>query len=167
MYGKGSGFMKKILIYVLCVIIALTTIVICLKLGKDTAVDEPENNATIVDETENGQTSDKDIAEIPVNVAEEIAEQSKNGITIAEAEQLCADVLGDKAEENDFPISYKCISAVSANNSLYYVMNISWLVNGEHWSYIGNCYVSFDGCEIYDGIVSGEEHEIMELRWKK
>lgn len=159
--------MKKILVSVLCVIIALTAIVICLKMGKNKAVDESKNDVIVVDETKNEQTSDKDIAELPASVAEAIAAQSKNGLTIAEAEQLCADVLGDKAEENGFPISYKCISAVSANNSLYYVMNISWLVNGDHWSYIGNCYVSFDGCEIYDGIVSGEEYEIMELRWKK
>lgn len=107
------------------------------------------------------------IAEVPVVDVESIAAEQKNGITKHEAEQLCSDVLGDKAEENGFPISYRCISAVSSDDKFYYVMHITWLVDNNHWSYIGNCYVSSDGQEIFDGIVSSEKYEITGLRWKK
>jgi len=107
------------------------------------------------------------IAEVPISEVESIAKEQKNGITKQEAENLCRKVLGEKAEENGFPISYRCISAVSADNKLYYVMNIAWLVNNNHWSYIGNCYVSSDGQEIYDGIASPAKYEMTELRWKQ
>ena len=110
---------------------------------------------------------DENIVQIPVSDGESIAEELKNGITKQEAEELCGQVLGERAEENGFPISYRCISAVSANDKYYYVMHISWLVNNSHWSYIGNCFVSIDGQEIYDGIVSQDEYKMTQLRWKK
>ncbi len=144
--------MKKIFISLLCIGIVLVAVLICFKMGNCSTETEQFN---------------KSIAELLVSEVETIAKRSENGLTSIEAEQLCRDVLGDKAEENGFPISYKCISAVSANDKLYYVMHITWLVNDSHWSYIGNCYVSFDGREIYDGVVSGEEYEITDLRWKK
>jgi len=94
-------------------------------------------------------------------------EQNQNVITQQEAEKLCLDVLGDIAEENGYPISYRCIDTVSIDGKMYYVMYIAWLVNNSHWSYIGNCYVSFDGQEIYDGIFTPAKYEIMGLRWNK
>ncbi len=103
-----------------------------------------------------------EIVEISVSEVE-----NKNGLTKEEAEKLCIDVLGDKAEETGFPISYRCIGAVSAKGKSYYVMYIAWLVEGSHWSYIGNCYVSSDGSEIYDGIVEEGKYEMTALRWKK
>ena len=98
---------------------------------------------------------------------ESIAKEQEDGITKEEAESLCREMLGDKAEENGFPISYRCIGAVSANDKLYYAMHITWLVNNNHWSYIGNCNVSSDGKEIHDGIVSPAKYEMTELRWSK
>ena len=112
-------------------------------------------------------TNKSEVVEVPVSDVESIAKEQKDGITKEEAESLCRERLGDKAEENSFPISYRCISAVSANNKLYYVMHITWLVDNNHWSYIGNCYVSSDGKEIYDGIVSPAKYEMTELRWSK
>lgn len=150
--------MKKIFISLLCIVIVLTAFLICFRMGNHTAEDEQRTNEALVA---------GNIAELPIEEVETIAKQSANGLTSLDAEQLCAEVLGDKAKENGFPISYKCISAVSANDKLYYVMHITWLVNNSHWSYIGNCYVSFDGQEIYDGVVSGEEYEMTDLRWKK
>lgn len=110
-------------------------------------------------------TNKSEVVEVPVSDVESIAKEE--GITKEEAEQLCQEVLGDKDEENSFPISYRCIGAVSANNKLYYVMHIAWLVDNNHWSYIGNCYVSSDGKEIYDGIVSPAKYEMTELKWSK
>ncbi len=107
------------------------------------------------------------IVEVPISDVETIVNEQENGIMKQEAESLCREILGDKAEENGFPISYRCISAVSANNKLYYVMHITWLVDNNHWSYIGNCFVSSDGREIYDGIVSPSKYKMTELRWKQ
>jgi len=106
------------------------------------------------------------IVEIPISDVESIAKEQDNGITKEEAERLCLEIMGDKADENGFPISYRCISAVSANDKLYYVMHITWLVDNHHWSYIGNCYVSSDGKEIYDGIVSPARYEMTRLKWR-
>ena len=105
--------------------------------------------------------------EIPVSDAEALAARQENGITKEEAEKLCYKVLGDVADENGFPISYRCIGAVSANNKCYYVMHNTWLVDNNHWSYIGNCFVSYDGEEIYDGYVMPAKYEITRLRWEK
>ncbi|MBQ8002649.1 MAG: hypothetical protein IJ297_04320 [Clostridia bacterium] len=104
------------------------------------------------------------ISEVPVKDVEAVV--GENGLTSEEAEQLCFKVLGDKDEDmTGFPKSYKCIGGVSANNKLYYVMHITWLVDNNHWSYIGNCYVSSDGKEIYDGVVQPAEYTIMDLIW--
>lgn len=104
------------------------------------------------------------IKEVEISYVESEAEDG--GITAKEAQELCLEVLGDIAPETGFPISYRCISAVSAKEKLYYVMHISWLVNETHWSYIGNCFVSSDGNEIYDGIADSSGYEMTELRWR-
>ena len=118
------------------------------------------------------EENDKDEHIIP-DIIEEVeisyveSEAKENGITMKEAEELCHEVLGDIAYETGFPITYKCINAVAAKGKLYYVMNISWFVNETHWSYIGNCFVSSDGDEIYDGIANSDGYEMTQLRWKK
>ncbi len=91
----------------------------------------------------------------------------KDTITAQEAEALCRDVLGECDAETGFPIAYRCTGSASQNGTFYYVMHITWQVNGAHWSYIGNCFVSYDGKEIYDGTALGEKYEITALRWKK
>ena len=105
------------------------------------------------------------IEEVGISYVE--SEAKENGITVKEAEELCVEVLGDMAPETGFPIFYKCISAVSAKGKLYYVMNISWFVNETHLSYIGNCFVSSDGTEIYDGIANSDGYEMTQLRWRR
>ncbi len=136
--------MKKLFIFVLIIILFSFAFIIGLKTGKAPVKD----NETVT------------------SPAGEI-EEEKSTITKQEAEELCIDVLGEIAEETGFPISYNCIGEYSSNGKLYYVMHISWLVNNTHRSYIGNCFVSSDGKEIYDGIALGEEYTITELRWKK
>ena len=147
------------------------TIVLAFSAGLKIENDSNENK--LINKTDDTITETKtiqdfdDIVEISISDIEVIAQQNQNSLTQQEAEKLCRDVLGDKAEENGFPISYRCISAVSANDKLYYVMHITWLVDNNHWSYIGNCYVSSDGQEIYDGIVSPAKYKMTELRWEK
>lgn len=158
--------MKKVYI-VLCVVTILIAFIIGLSMQNRSVKDELINNETDITENKTEQIFDKDIVEIPISDVEMIAKQSENGITSMEAEQLCQEILGDSAEENGFPISYRCISAVSVNDKLYYVMHISWLVNNSHWSYIGNCFISYDGKEIYDGLFLQEEYSMTELRWRQ
>ncbi len=155
--------MKKIFISVLFIVAVLIAFIIGVRIQNHSSKDELVNNETVITESKAEQVVDKPIVEVPISDVEAIA----NGITRQGAENLCRDVLGEKAEENGFPISYRCISAVSANDELYYVMHITWLVNGSHWSYIGNCFVSSDGQKIYDGVVSQGKYEMTELRWKK
>ena len=110
---------------------------------------------------------DGNVSDTQASGAVDTEEAQKKVITQYEAEALCAEVLGDKAEENGFPISYKCIDEISVDGKMYYVMHMAWYVNNDHWSYIGNCYVSHDGEEIYDGIVSDGKYEMTKLRWKR
>lgn len=159
--------MKKIYIYVLWIVTVLIAFIIGLKIENHSGKNELLNNETVITEHKTEQIFDKDIVEIPISDVETIAKQSENGLTSMEAEQLCREIVGEKAEENSFPISYRCISAVSVNDKLYYVMHISWLVNNSHWSYIGNCFVSYDGKEIYDGLFLEEKYSMTELRWRQ
>ncbi|MBQ7950921.1 MAG: hypothetical protein IJ278_04295 [Clostridia bacterium] len=158
--------MKKIFISVLCIVLVLIGFIVGVKI-KNHFADEMNDNPTAMMESETEYTSDNSIKELPISDVENIAKQSKNGFTKQDAELLCQEVLGEQAEETGFPVSYRCIAAVSAKDQLYYVMHIAWFVNNSHWSYIGNCFVSIDGQEIYDGVVSDGIYEMTELRWKQ
>lgn len=93
--------------------------------------------------------------------------KEKVKITPEEAERLCLEILGDKAEETGFPMSYRCMGTFSEKDKTFYVIEIRWLVNNSHFSYIGNCFVNLDGSEIYNGIAIAEETKITDLLWKK
>ena len=93
--------------------------------------------------------------------------KEKEKITPEEAERLCLEILGDKAEETGFPMSCRCMGTFSENDKTFYVIEIRWLVNNSHFSYIGNCFVNLDGNEIYNGIAIAEEIKITDLLWKK
>lgn len=158
--------MKKIFIFVLCIVLVLIGVIVGVKI-KNHFADEMNDNPTAMMESETEYTSDNSIKELPISDVENIARQSENGLTKQDAELLCQEVLWEQAEETGFPVSYRCIAAVSAEDQLYYVMHIAWFVNNSHWSYIGNCFVSIDGQEIYDGVVSDGIYEMTELRWKQ
>ena len=89
------------------------------------------------------------------------------GITAQEAEALCCRVMGERDEETGFVFSFGTSGAVQREEKQYYVIRVSWLVNNDHLSYIGDLFVSADGKEIYDGVVTGDKYEMMDLRWKK
>ena len=155
--------MKKMFIAALLIVAALIAFIIGVRIQNHSSKNELTNNKIVITDSKPVQIVNKSIVEVPIFDVESV----KNGITRQEAENLCSDVLGERAEENGFPISYRCISAVSADNELYYVMHITWLVNSNHWSYIGNCFVASDGQKIYDGVVSQGKYEMTELRWAK
>ncbi len=141
--------MSKKILSILCIVIIFATFIGCGTEG------EPVENIEA-----------RSVVEFPLSEAEALANQ-KGNITKQEAETLCRDVLGEKAEETGFPVSYSCIGAASADDTVYYVMRIAWLVEGTHWSYIGNCFVSLDGKEIYDGIALSGEYTMTKLRWRE
>ena len=113
-----------------------------------------QDQEMIIDETK----SDGDITPISVD--------DVKGITGQEAEELCYYVMGEKDEDTGFAFSFGTSGAVQKGEKQYYVIRASWLVDNNHLSYIGNFFVSADGKEIYDGVVSGEEYEMMDLMWK-
>ena len=114
-----------------------------------------QDQEMIIDETK----SDGDITPISVD--------DVKGITGQEAEELCYYVMGEKDEDTGFAFSFGTSGAVQKGEKQYYVIRASWLVDNNHLSYIGNFFVSAAGKEIYDGVVSGEEYEMMDLMWKK
>ena len=92
------------------------------------------------------------------NKAINIQLNSIKGISENDATNLCLTIIGEKAEETGFKLAYRCVGAVEFESQNYYVMYRSWLVDDNHWSYIGYAMVSIDGDKIYDGVVDREEN---------
>ena len=121
---------------------------------------ENQGSAKIEQETENYELpSDADIIEIPL--------EQVNGITKAEAEQLCYFALGDKDEQTGFPFSFGIAGAVEATGKQYYVIRASWLVNNDHLSYIGDFFVRADGNVIFDGFAQSDSYIMTNIVWSK
>ncbi|MBE7048657.1 MAG: hypothetical protein E7393_04730 [Ruminococcaceae bacterium] len=91
-----------------------------------------------------------------------------NGITPEEAEKLCFSVFGKEDKETGFLFLFSVTGAIEQKNKQYYIIRMSWLVNNSHLSYIGDCFVSVDGKEIYTGIANPPEEYIMDsLIWSE
>lgn len=88
-------------------------------------------------------------------------------LTPEEAEKLCYTVMGEKDEATGFPFSFGATGTYEQDGKQYHVIRASWLVDNSHLSYIGDFFVSFDGKEVYTGIVQGEEYSMGELIWSK
>ena len=86
-------------------------------------------------------------------------------ITKDEAQELCAEVLGEYDPDTGFLMSYRCGEVISAGGKIYYVVYMSWLVDNSHLSRIGECFVSVDGKEIYNGSAFDGDYEITERIW--
>lgn len=95
-------------------------------------------------------------------------ENVENEISVNEAVSLCYEVLGEKAVETGFALSYQYVNSVEIENKKYYVINIYWLVEDSHWSFIGNAMVSTNGHEIFDGTLEQDgSYIIAEKIWSK
>ena len=92
---------------------------------------------------------------IPDNSNEAINEQINSVKIISEEDaiNLCRTVLGDKAMENGFILGYRCDARIECNGTQYYVITMSWLVDDNHWSYIGELMISTNGNQIYSGTI--------------
>lgn len=62
---------------------------------------------------------------------------------------LCRTVLGTTDEETGFKLSYLFEKEIEINGDNYFVMKVRWLVDNNHWSYIGEVMVSVNSGEIY------------------
>jgi len=95
-------------------------------------------------------------------------EQVENEISGSEAVNLCYEVLGEKAVETGFALSYQHVDSVEIENKKYYVINMYWLVEDSHWSFIGNAMVSNNGHEIFDGALEQNgSYIIAEKIWSR
>ena len=95
----------------------------------------------------------------------EISIDDVKGIAQQEAEELCYTVLGDKDEDTGFLLSFRSTGAVEKEGKQYYVIRSSWLVDNNHWSYIGDFFVSADGKEIYNGFFEQGEYTMSDIIW--
>jgi len=94
--------------------------------------------------------------------------QNGIGITQDEAASLCRTVLGEKEEETGFDLAYLYIATVEIDGNEYYVIHRSWLVDNNHWSYIGYAIVSVAGDRIYEGTIDNEGYYcISGILWEK
>ena len=100
------------------------------------------------------------VIDIPLN--------SVNGISEEEALNLCFSIVGEKCEETGFRLAYHYVGAIEYEGAEYYVMNMTWLVDDNHWSYIGELIVSANGDKIYDGVIDEEgNYYLGQKRWQK
>ena len=89
-------------------------------------------------------------------------------ISEEDAINLCHTVIGDKAMENGFKLGYRCDARVKCNGIQYYVITMSWLVDDNHWSYLGEILVSTKGNQIYSGTIDNEgNYYLAEKLWEK
>jgi len=103
--------------------------------------------------------SNKD-TNVPKTTAGDISEE--------DAAILCRNMLGEAAGETGFLLSYRCVETIGFEDQYYYVMYMSWLVDDNHWSYIGEVIVSASGDEIYSGAVDqGGNYNLVEKLWEK
>ena len=95
------------------------------------------------------------------NTPIEIPIVSVKGISEEQVSILCRKVIGEKDNNTspiykgfntDFELSYLCDGAIECRGVQYYVVRMSWLVDNNHWSYIGDLIVSANGYEIYSGL---------------
>ena len=92
------------------------------------------------------------LTEIPIDYVK--------GITQNEVINICREILGEIDDANrpfgkgfntGFKLGYRCNAALEYNDIQYYAVTMSWLVNDNHWSYIGDVIISANGDEIYEG----------------
>lgn len=88
-------------------------------------------------------------------------------VSVEDAANLCRTVLGETSEETGFKLAYRYVKTIEVNNRSYYVMIMSWLVDNNHWSYIGEVIVSTSGDEVYSGAINREgNYFFIEKLWE-
>ncbi len=90
-----------------------------------------------------------------------------DGITADEAIALCRSEVGTVDDETGFEISYRLIGAGEYEGEQYYILRMEWLVDNNHWSYIGDLAVSAKEDKIYDTHCRDEDCTLSDVWWEK
>ena len=144
---------KKIFLTFVILVVIITSCIFIIRFSFNQEIKEDENikDSEIIEQT--------DFVQIPID--------SVRGITTKRAEELCYNVLGKKDEKTGNLFSYGVSDAVKKGNREYYIVRVSWLVNNDHMSYIGDFFVSSDGSKIYNGFAKPGEYEIGDIVWSE
>ena len=144
---------KKIFLTFVILVVIITSCIFIIRFSYNQEIKEDENikDSEIIEQT--------DFVQIPI--------ASVSGITTKRAEELCYNVLGKKDEKTGNLFSYGVSDAVKKGNREYYIVRVSWLVNNDHMSYIGDFFVSSDGSKIYNGFAKPGEYEMGDIIWSK
>ena len=144
---------KKIFLTFVILVVIITSCIFIIRFSYNQEIKEDENikDSEIIEQT--------DFVQIPID--------SVSGITTKRAEELCYNVLGKKDEKTGNLFSYGVSDAVKKGNREYYIVRVSWLVNNDHMSYIGDFFVSSDGSKIYNGFAKPGEYEMGDIIWSK
>lgn len=144
---------KKIFFTFVILVVIITSCIFIIRFSYNQEIKEDENikDSEIIEQT--------DFVQIPID--------SVSGITTKKAEELCYNVLVKKDEKTGNLFSYGVSDAVKKGNREYYIVRVSWLVNNDHMSYIGDFFVSSDGSKIYNGFAKPGEYEMGDIVWSK
>ena len=144
---------KKIFLTFVILVVIITSCIFIIRFSFNQEIKEDENikDSEIIEQT--------DFVQIPID--------SVSGITTKRAEELCYNVLGKKDEKTGNLFSYGVSDAVKKGSREYYIVRVSWLVNNDHMSYIGDFFVSSDGSKIYNGFAKPGEYEMGDIVWSK
>ncbi len=144
---------KKIFFTFVILVVIITSCIFIIRFSFNQEIKEDENikDSEIIEQT--------DFVQIPID--------SVSGITTKKAEELCYNVLGKKDEKTGNLFSYGVSDAVKKGNREYYIVRVSWLVNNDHMSYIGDFFVSSDGSKIYNGFAKPGEYEMGDIVWSE
>ena len=144
---------KKIFLTFVILVVIITSCIFIIRFSYNQEIKEDENikDSEIIEQT--------DFVQIPID--------SVSGITTKRAEELCYNVLGKKDEKTGNLFSYGVSDAVKKGNREYYIVRVSWLVNNDHMSYIGDFFVSSDGSKIYNGFAKPGEYEMGDIVWSE
>jgi len=82
---------------------------------------------------------------VPSEQPAEALEPALVSITAEEGAQVLENQLGTVDEATGNPMSYGYEGTVTLDGTEYYNYRVSWLVNGDHLSYLTNYLVSTDG----------------------
>lgn len=81
----------------------------------------------------------------------------KTKITTVQAEKLLLKYYGIKDKKTGNTYSYAYLKTVAIDGKKYYAYSVNWLVDGDHYSFVGNIFVSLDGKAIYTGKVGMDD----------
>lgn len=128
---------------------------------------EGENQSTPVEEGESEdnageETGDNEDGSPAEDVSDSDGENSGSEFTQEDALALLQETFGAEDADTGFPFSYQYVEVSEVDGVSYYNFRMSWLVENDHYSYLGNMFVALDGSVVYSGIDDGNGGWVLE-----